>query len=125
MSFKVIKIIDEDRIVINGGSDDLIKKGDKLEIYIEGEDLIDDEGINYGKLNFVKAEIEALQVEERISICANTEHEVSGIMQIGIGMQRKYRKSLNVATEEISGAGDIDDDYTIRTGDKVRKMISS
>lgn len=122
MSMKVIKIINQDKIVINAGNNFDIEKGDKFEIYVEGEDLIDNEGTNYGKLNFVKAEIEAVQVEDKLSICANTKHELTGILQVGMGLQQKRRKSLDVDPTEISGMGDINDDYIIRIGDNIRKL---
>ena len=65
---KVIKIIDENTIVINKGKNDNIKNGDKFLIYKLGEELIDpDTNESLGYLEIVCGEGRVTNAQERMS----------------------------------------------------------
>lgn len=70
--FKVIKIIDRYNILIDAGkeSDPNIKNSTIFEVYLPGEEVIID-GKEYGKLDFVKAELEIKQLYPKMTLCQN------------------------------------------------------
>jgi hypothetical protein len=132
-NYKIIKIIDDYKVVINAGKIDDVKKGNEFEIYIEGVELKDEKtGESYGKLDYVKATIKAIEVFEKVSICKNVETHteqinvpsmhttMAKINEAFSGTTVTTTKPLNVDESEITGYGfEIDD--TIKIGDLVRK----
>lgn len=66
---QIIKILDDQRLIANRGSVDGWARGDLLVIYEEGEEIKDPtSGASFGKLELVKAEVEAVHVQERLSV---------------------------------------------------------
>lgn len=135
--FKIIKIIDDYKVVINTGKNNKVKKGDKFEIYIKGVELKDEEtGTSYGTLDYVKAIVEAVEVFEKASVCENVEtytekqtptlqaglKSLNGIAAslYGYGEEKTYIKPLEVDQSQVTGYG-VEIDKTIRIGDLVRK----
>lgn len=121
--WKVIKIVDEYRIVVNAGEKDLIEKGEELEVYEIGEPIIDPQtNEDLGTLDIIKARIVVSIVYEKMCICKNIEKENIGL---GNNLQAVFgysaNKRLPVNTEEISGG--YNDNIKIRVGDKVRKAL--
>ena len=119
--FKIAKIVDEYTVVINGGSNHGIVKGDLFQIYDPGSDVFDpDTGENLGKLEYIKAAITAKQVYPKMTACVSQDvmsSLISSISQSIIGRPAE----LSVNSEEISGGYD----ETICVGDFVRKVASS
>ena len=113
---RVVKIIDEYTVVINIGSDDGVKAGDKFEIYDPGVEVIDPySNRSLGRLEFVKATISVTQVYPKMAACKNV--KTTGLLD-GIDIDVGKPRELRVATTEISGGYD----RTIRIGDTVRPM---
>lgn len=129
---KIIKIIDDYRVVINAGKEDSIKERDKFEIYIEGIELKDEEtGESYGTLDYVKATVEAIEIFEKACICENIEtyterendplqNSLSKIATSFYGTTNTYIKPLEVDQSQVTGYG-FEIDETIKVGDLVRK----
>lgn len=118
--FKIVKIIDDETIVINAGLIDDVKPGDKFEIFEKGEEIKDpDTGESLGTLDLIKETVETVNVFDKISICKHyvIENYLSGIT--GTFLKTSY-KTLNVDCTQISGG--LHDDKIIRIGDKVRKV---
>lgn len=122
---KVIKIIDEYKLVINQGKNDFVKDGDVFEIYEVGQHIIDPEtGFDYGTLDYVKAKIRVENVYDNMSLCANAEtvtKEPAMIAAINFLQPYEAPKELNVDSKEISGGYKVSS-KKIRVGDLVRKV---
>ncbi|HPO07793.1 MAG TPA: hypothetical protein PLZ55_03930, partial [bacterium] len=66
---QIIRILDDHRLVANRGSADGWAKGDLLVVFEEGDEILDPQtGQSLGKLELVKAEMEAVHVQEHMSI---------------------------------------------------------
>lgn len=123
-NWKVIKIIDDYKIVINGGKDDFLALDDELEIFVEGESLIDpDTKELLGRLDYIKARILIKDLFDKFSICVNSEVTTSNLADIVSGsFNRVSRKPLNVDSSQITGYN-LKSDNIIRVGDLVRKSL--
>lgn len=119
---QVIKIIDDQLIVINAGSDDGITADDIFEIYEAGMEIIDPiSKENLGFMDLIKAKIEIAELYPKMALCQNEEILTSSVLTpIDNFMTRKQRKSLNINPLDISG-GFEDSDRIISVGDFVRK----
>ena len=121
-TYKVIKIINNTSILINGGEDNEIKKNDEFEIYQPGIEVKDpDTDEILGILDYVKAVVTATTVYEKMSICQQIEIIPTSIQRLptSIYADNKQVQFLNVDYEQISG-GFENVDKTIRIGDLVR-----
>ena len=73
---KVIRIIDDYRVVINRGRVDGVAPGDRFLIYTIGEELFDpDTNGSLGKLEIVKGRGKATHIQEHITTIISTETE--------------------------------------------------
>lgn len=73
LKFKVIKIIDEYSIVINGGLEHDVSLDDDIEIFVIGEEIIDpfNENKSLGTLDFIKARLKVTEIYPSFSVCEN------------------------------------------------------
>ena len=119
--FRVVKIINDMKVVVNAGSSDLIERGSKLEIYTIGEEVIDpDTNKSLGTLDTIKAYIEVVDVFPKMCICRNTETKTYNAL---LGLQsfvKEEIKPLTVDPKQITG-GLNNTDKVIQIGDLVRK----
>lgn len=130
--YKVVRILSEDSLAINAGLNDNFYEGDQVEVYVEGEELIDpDTELSLGKLYFIKAKLEVTYSTPSYSICQNiyekTEPGLSKwekILDTPPPITKKYVKKLNVFNDQITGYGIPEKDVTksILVGDIVRKI---
>ena len=73
---KVVKVIDEYRVVINKGRVDGVEKGDSFLVYEMGEELFDpDTNESLGKIEIVKGRGKAKHVQERLATLESIESE--------------------------------------------------
>ncbi|WP_132995779.1 hypothetical protein [Sporanaerobacter acetigenes] len=119
--WKVIKIIDDYRIVINGGKNDLLKREDELEVFVEGENVIDpDTKESLGTLDIIKARLVVVDAFDRMAVCKNAETYMQNALNPLSQFQIYKHDRLKVDPAEITGpVSNID--KTIRIGDLVRK----
>ena len=104
--YKIAKIIDEYKVVVNAGSNDSIKDGDFLEVYQPGQEVIDpDTGESLGALDFIKAKLRVVNVFPKMCVCENRETERTSIISsIAQSFSYEEKLPLNVQTTDISGA---------------------
>lgn len=115
--FKIVKIVDSETIVINGGSDNGISIGDSFEIFETGQEVIDpDTGESLGTLDNVKETVRAINVFPQLTICRHTIKR----SLVPSELIRETIKTLNVDATQISGG--LSSDTVIKLGDKVRLL---
>ncbi|BET16501.1 hypothetical protein HUN88_13235 [Bacillus amyloliquefaciens] len=142
--FQVIKIIDEYSIVINGGFNDDVSLGDKIEVFIEGEEVIDHFNDNkiLGKLDFIKETLEVVESYPNFSVCkkliTKSVHHPSNLQKAisstwaasssslksalsGFTETVTEERKINVDEEQISGR--VRGEKVIKLGDTVRIAI--
>ncbi|MEO4055098.1 hypothetical protein [Solibacillus sp. CAU 1738] len=134
--FQVIKIIDEYSVVINGGLDESICKGDEIEIFVEGDVITDpfNDNKELGTLDFIKASLEAVEVYRNFSVCKKFEEKEvytpSAIERVIAPMGQfqgstkivKTLKKIEIDEKEITGR--IKGDSIIKIGDSARLAIT-
>ncbi len=117
--FKVIKIINDTSLIVNGGSNNGISRGDMMQIIGKGETIIDPETKeNLGNLEIVKARLNVTEVYEKMCVCetAYISEYMSSIFSNNIFGSKQ--KKLEIEPTEISGDGD----KTIRIGDMAKHI---
>lgn len=127
-NYKVIKILDEFRIIINAGFEDGIKPGTRLQIFVPGEEIIDPfSNVNLGTLDTIKAEIVANEVSQHVSICTNTAttNQISELLMHNnvsisqaLQMIKPTTRPFNIDPSEITPIEQTD--KIIKIGDLVR-----
>jgi len=120
-TIKIVKIIDEYRVVINAGSNDLIYDGQNLEVFVRGTPIIDpDTHDDLGTLDFIKAKLRVVNVFPRMSVCENRETVSTGLLRAATFIfPTQENFPLNIDSKEISG-GFEGIDKKIHIGDLVR-----
>lgn len=124
---KVIRIFDESTLLINIGSKEGLKVGDRVFVVEKGEEIKDpDTGESLGVLEMVKAELVAADVQERISILNTAPlRQVDANLPLSARMVRDSIRhegaqgKMSVAPGEISG---LPSPSPVRTGDTVRRI---
>lgn len=123
-TYKVIKIISDDEIIINAGRNAGLTSKDKLEIFVPGSPVTDpDTGEELGKLDLIKATLAIRRLSDKMCVCTNasTTNSLSDIAE-GLVLFPSKPRRLNVDPTEITG-GYPNTDTTIKIGDLVRKTI--
>jgi hypothetical protein len=110
----------EDGLVLNIGNEQGVKKGMRFVVYEEAHHIYDSHSNDLGALEIPKAEVEIVDVQEKLSIAKNTDvrnltfDTISSMTQ---GMQ--VRRELPVDEHQITK---ISIDRRIKNGDKVRQV---
>lgn len=121
-TIKVVKIINEYQVVINAGSNEFIRDGQYLEIFVKGTPIVDPEsGESLGTLDYVKAKLRVINVLPMMSVCENRETETVGLLSGIAALQKTEVLPLNIDSKEISG-GYEGIDKKIHIGDLVRTV---
>lgn len=120
MEIRVVKIINENAIVLNIGRDKQITLKSCFEIYSDSdEEIVDPETkLPLGKLKLIKANVTPSYVADHYCICRNAKSDF-----FETPLSRPL--PLNVNTEQISGWGGIDDSKRICIGDLARLIKQS
>ncbi len=130
---RIVKILDDQRLVANKGFADGWSKGDLMVVYEEGEEVTDPEtNESLGRLELVKAEVEAIHVQEKMTLLMARETEAadqpytvlsavlsqtpSGTMP---GREAKERSRFLIRRDQVSGTPG---STPITVGDLVRKI---
>jgi len=107
-NFKIVRILDEYRIIINAGSENGVNINDVFEIHGIIDTVYDPDTNEFlGSLDGIKAKVKVTQLHEKMSICKNVEvfsaidHEsLYGIGNLKFLMNSP--KKLNVDKTQIS-----------------------
>lgn len=126
--FRVIKIIDDMRIVINCGERDGVKEGDCFRIFsnesFHMQDPFSDEDL--GEFRQVKAKVEITTLYEKMCVCQNARKTIGladmATLPDAIDFIGGKRFALNVEISDISGDLYQKTDEPIRVGDEVEKV---
>lgn len=124
--YKIVRMLDEYRVVIDVGSSAGIKPGAKFRVIDTSEPVIDPETKKQiDTLDKAKAIITAVEVREYVSICESAQYEQLSIAQlfntsISKQMTSPSRKRLNVDITQVDTIPMSDE--PIRLGDKVRPI---
>lgn len=119
-TYRVVKIIDTENIVINAGKDNYIKKGDKFEIYSVGKEIYDLDGNSLGTLDTIKETVTAVSVFPKMCICQKIVNVTPSYLAAAAKtmLSTKEIASLDVDSKDFSGG--LSDDKTIHIGDLAR-----
>ncbi|MDR3348838.1 MAG: hypothetical protein LBO03_04425 [Acidaminococcales bacterium] len=135
--FKVAQILDEFSIIINAGFTQGIEKGDVFQVYAPGTSVKSPDGLSSIQWDNVKAEVVAVEVQERLAMCKNrdtyckrkidatealeTLKEPLAVI-LGLLSPEFSHRPLKI---DPSQATPIEfSDKTIRVGDNVRKIVN-
>ena len=124
---KVIRIFDETTLLVNIGSKDGMKRGDNVFVVEAGEEITDpDTGESLGDLEMVKAELTAVDIQERMSVLKTISveaHEanlpLSARMARDSVRREGERQKMAVVHGEMSG---VPSPAPVRIGDTVRRV---
>ena len=129
----VIRIFDPQRLLVNLGMLHGVKLGERFYVYEEGEELIDpSNSLPLGRLELVKAELEAVMVQEKMSLLMplrKAQYDQTTVLSATLA--RTYtggtqgsdlaRDQLNVRNEQVIGLKQVN---PIAIGDKVRSAVT-
>lgn len=124
---KVVRILDDKKVIVDLGSDDKVKEGMKFVIYEQSEEIFDpDTGDSLGIIDIIKHRLKVVNVMEKMSIMESDEYTKEPIYNLASMMNsmptHKWKQeSFNVDEEEIKPIHDIN--YKLKEGDKVRKSL--
>ena len=128
---KIIAILDNQRVIINAGSEQGVLSGHQFFIYEEGEEIKDpDTGEVLEHLENVKAHVEAFLVQDKISVLVPVDIKKQGstsvlsasLAQVYSDSENRYvdRSQLNVRQDQILGSRQ---PSQISIGDLVRSVL--
>ena len=130
---RIIKILDDQRLVANRGLVHGWARGDSVVVYEEGEEIKDPAtGESLGKLELVKAEVEAVHVQEKLTVLMSrtpsSEEQPHTVLSAVLsrtpagtmpGTPFSGSGRLSVKRDQVSGTPSIN---PISIGDLVRKV---
>lgn len=139
--FRVVKIIDNTSIVINGGIDKNLSINDEIEIFVEGEEIFDqfNENISLGTLDFIKEKLIIVELSKNYAVCAKfVEKEIYHPTQMekitqrmsinlgtfGSGKTEIVKTSATFAVKQDEISGRTKADKAIQLGDFARIALS-
>ena len=69
-TYHVAAILDSYHVIIAAGSNYDLSVGTKIEIFVEGDEILDPiSGESLGRINMVKETLEIVQIDQKYSIC--------------------------------------------------------
>ncbi len=129
---QVAAILDDQRLLINLGIEQGVSINDRFVIFEFGNDITDPEtGQSLGKLELIKAQVEAIHVQEKMSLVMPIQKETTTsssvlsatLAQTHVGSSADlYRDHLNIKKNQALGLSQVNSQITV--GDKVRSIKS-
>lgn len=121
--FKIIRIIDDNNVVINAGKDHFLEDGEVLEVFITGDEIIDpDTNNSLGTLDIIKAKLEIKNLYEKMALCYNAETSTKNMLVEATSFLKTSRLPLKVDMTQAQQLK-TKSDKVIRLGDLVRKAL--
>lgn len=121
MSIRIIKILSDEQVLINVGSDDDLEIKDRLVVYAPGIEITDPFTKQLlGQLDYEKATIQIDEIYPKMAVCSSAELQMSRLTeQMSNALLVGRKRPLDVDLDELSPDND-DIDRTIRIGDYVK-----
>lgn len=124
---RIIRIVDQQTVVVNLGDDNGITPDSVFYILGESEDIVDPEsGETLGSVNVTKARVKATQVFAKFSIATTTWSVVSGNSSLSFlaGVEQIDEGPLNAPENEIK-PWRARSETPVRVGDDVEVSVAS
>ncbi len=119
-TFRIVRLLSETRVVINGGTQDELNFNDILEIFEEPEPVVDPvTGETLGVIPQIKGKIRVISLGEKMAICENIETQTARMI-VGFQTARTEVEKLNISHFDIQRLPI--DHQPITVGDKVRLL---
>jgi hypothetical protein len=121
--YKVVRILDEYRIVVNAGSDHGVTLNSLFKILGVIDKIIDPETLEHlGDISGVKACVVPTEIHAKFTVCRNSEviSPFTHAIKANVGLFMQTPKKLNVEKSQIANGQDV----TIRIGDKAVLTVS-
>lgn len=118
----IAKIVTEYRVVINRGHKDGVENGMRFVIFDPGEEILDPKtGESLGNLEIVKAKVEVINVQEKMSTAKTYEYTSgpSGIAAAFVNIERGPLKKLPLDEEALKQVKTT----SVKVGDLVRQIL--
>jgi hypothetical protein len=127
---KVARILSDEEIILNVGSDDGVKEDMEFVIFSESDHVYDPEtGADLGAIETVKGRVKIYHVQDQMSRARTLTYQTSVpsptqvflrpfVSSIGPQVELRRRK-LEVPEREVSP---LDEDLVVRVGDKARSV---
>lgn len=134
--YKIVRILSDTEIVINGGHEHGLREGDILEIFVEGEEIKDPEtSESLGTLDIIKGKVKIKTIYEKMSLCESAEFKtekkypahMSALSQVAksfenyIATEVKVSQPLNVDMTQAQQVTKVD--KLIKLGDTIRPSL--
>ncbi|MDR2501970.1 MAG: hypothetical protein LBC78_01830 [Oscillospiraceae bacterium] len=121
---RVIKIVNEYEIIINGGSEAHLINGEMLEVYAVGAEIIDTQtNESLGTLDYVKATVYVKTLYPKMALCKSAVDETRKFSDVLLFAEYTVTEKLNIDTADIESAFSSIQDKKVRVGDLVRKAL--
>ena len=119
--YKIIRIIDEQSVMLNCGAQQGITVGDMFYIRSNNTDVILDPDTHevLAEMQKYKAKIEVVSVYDKICVCQNARVTQLLSEAMSSALHTRRRLDLNVDPSQISGKFRMDEDEMIQIGDEV------
>ncbi len=129
---KIAKIVDEQTVVINRGSEAGVRDGMKFAIFSGGDAVTDpDTGESLGTWEVVKGCVKTTHVQEKLSVCAVIETEQTAEQKkppktlssamVDVSFDKGSGNKLDVRAADMSGRPNVG---PVAVGDSVRSIES-
>ena len=116
---KIIRILDENSILINAGKSD-VKLGDIVNVYSIGEQIQDIDGKDLGKFEYIKDTLSVTQVGDKFSVCRKEKYKSPIVEQLATSpLLLNHSIPLKIDTAEVKPLAGCD--VTIHVGDFVKR----
>lgn len=128
-TFKIVRILNDMEIVINGGYNDNLKEDEMLEIFVIGEEIKDpDTSESLGTLDIIKGKVNVKTLYPNMALCESAEFKtvkeynpLLGTTQLFSVKESEKQLPLNVDLKQAQKINDVD--MTIKLGDQVRPCL--
>lgn len=122
---KVVRILSEEKVVLDVGHEDGVKEDMEFVIFSESDHVYDPEtGDDLGVIEIVKGRVKVHHVMDKMSLARTLTYQVrvpssfDWVLQAGGRLETRRRK-LQVREDQVSPLAE---DLTVRVGDKVRSV---
>lgn len=101
--YQVIDIINSHSLVINYGTKDGAKVGEKIRIFEDGEEIFDLSGKSLGNVDIIKTDLEIEKIFDNFSICCKFKIvDVNPFKSLDFNKTEKVYQSFSINLNDVS-----------------------